>query len=186
MSPRIRSRRRSYEERLEQYSSTSRPRSGAAIYRNRRHCEAHGEQVEDQQAGEHGMDAEIAEAECRHASLVDERRPVEDERRPVEIVEGFGTEQGVMGETFTAQKVPLRRVAQTLNSLLGHTMAEATLLAWIWARKGTRPRIPDTHYKTNSHAEPCGSAPPRHEKSGHFHGNNTRGTPACNRTRSRR
>ena len=33
---------------------------------------------------------------------------------------------------LSAQMVPLRRVAQTLKALLGHSIAEATLLAWIW------------------------------------------------------
>ena len=33
---------------------------------------------------------------------------------------------------LTAQMVPLRRVAQTMKALIGHSIAEATLLAWIW------------------------------------------------------
>ena len=33
---------------------------------------------------------------------------------------------------LSAQMVPLRRVAQTLKALIGHSIAEATLLAWIW------------------------------------------------------
>ena len=58
--------------------------------------EAHGKQVEDQQAGEHRVDPEVAEAQGGNPALL-------DDRGMVQVLEGFGAEQGVMAEAFDAQ-----------------------------------------------------------------------------------
>ena len=57
--------------------------------------EAHGKQVEDQQAGEDGVDAEVADAQGGYPALL-------DSLGLVQLLEGFGAEQGVVAQGLDA------------------------------------------------------------------------------------